>query len=47
MVQVLRQTAEFVAEGGAQLEVLLRVRQGSDPRFAFLNPANTLHPFYR
>ena len=46
-VQLLRQTADFVRRGGAQLEVLLRVKQAGDRRFTFLEPADRLHPFYR
>lgn len=46
-VQVVRQTADFVREGGQQLEVLLRVKQAGNPAFAFLEPADRLHPFYR
>jgi hypothetical protein len=45
--RVMRQTAAFVREGGPQLEVLLRVRRAGDPVFAFLDPADALHPFYR
>lgn len=45
--QVLRQTADFVRGGGPQLEVLLRVKQAGNPAFAFLEPTDRLHPFYR
>lgn len=46
-LQVLRQTADFVRGGGPQLEVLLRVKQAGSPAFAFLDPSDRLHPFYR
>lgn len=47
LYRVMRQTAAFVRDGGAQLEVLLRVRKAGDPAFAFLDPGDSLHPFYR
>ena len=43
----MRQTAAHVAAGGGQLEVVLRVRQGRSPLFAFLLPGDRLHPFFR
>lgn len=46
-VQVIKQTADFVRSSGGQLEVLLRVKQGGNPLFGFLLPADRLHPFYR
>lgn len=46
-MQVIQQTANFVREGGGQLEVLLRVKQAGNPLFDFLLPTSTLHPFYR
>lgn len=41
------ETARFVRHGGGQAEVLLRVRQASNPSFAFLSPASRLHAYYR
>lgn len=41
------ETARFVRKGGGQVEVLLRVRQASNPTFTFLLPGNALYPYYR
>jgi hypothetical protein len=46
-VQVVYQTAKFVAAQGGQMEVVLRVKQGSHPRFAFLNLGDRVYPYYR
>jgi hypothetical protein len=43
---VIRRTAEFVRNQGGQAEVVLRVRHGEDPTFAFLLQGDPLHPFY-
>jgi hypothetical protein len=46
--QVLVETARFVRRsGGGQVEVLLRVKQGSNPTFSFLFPGDRSHPYYR
>ncbi len=45
-VQVIRETARFVRRGGGQVEILLRVKQSSNPLFGFLQPGHRLHPYY-
>eukprot|EP00250_Pteridium_aquilinum_P018074 c23928_g1_i2 orf=822-2666(+) len=40
-------TAKFVKEHGGQSEVLLKVKQGSNPMFGFLNVDHHLHEYYR
>ena len=45
--QILVQTAKFVHAHGGQVEVLMRVRQGSNPQFSFLSPGDPMHPYYR
>lgn len=45
--QVLVETARFVRRSGGQVEVLLRVKQGSNPTFSFLFPRDRSHLYYR
>lgn len=40
-------TAKFVHTHGGQTEIILRVKQGSNPTFSFLMPEDPLHPFFR
>ena len=46
-VQVMLNTSRFVAEAGGQAELVLRVRQATNPNFAFLKPDHRLHPYFR
>ncbi len=45
--QVMLQTSRFVGAEGAQLELVLRVRQGQNAAFSFLKPDSPLHGYYR
>eukprot|EP00898_Chlorokybus_atmophyticus_P007557 jgi/Chlat1/7802/Chrsp66S07252 len=49
--KVIVGTADFVRSHppsrAGQVEVLLRVKQGSNPMFAFLTPGDPLHPYYQ
>ena len=45
--QVMLQTSRFVRQEGAQLELVLRVRQGQNAAFSFLKPDSPLHGYYR
>ncbi|MCO5571996.1 hypothetical protein L7F22_025747 [Adiantum nelumboides] len=45
--QIIAATAKFVKEHGGQSEVLLKVKQGSNPMFGFLNIDHHLHEYYR
>eukprot|EP00879_Flechtneria_rotunda_P020561 GHRR01021634.1.p1 GENE.GHRR01021634.1~~GHRR01021634.1.p1 ORF type:complete len:441 (+),score=182.47 GHRR01021634.1:610-1932(+) len=45
--QIIAQTAKFVRENGSRVEVLLRVKHGANPNFAFLIPQDRLFPYYR
>ena len=45
--QVMLQTSRFVGQEGAQLELVLRVRQGQNAAFGFLKPDSPLHGYYR
>lgn len=45
--QIIQETANFVRNAGGQMEVVLRVRQGSTPQFSFLMPHDRLHAYYR
>ena len=38
--QVMLNTSRFVAEAGGQAELVLRVRQATNPNFAFLKPVS-------
>jgi hypothetical protein len=46
-LQIISQTAKFVRGNGSQVEVLLRVKHGGNPNFAFLKPDDRLFPYYR
>lgn len=45
--QIIVGTAKFVKEHGGQSEVLLKVKQGNNPMFAFLNIDHHLHEYYK
>lgn len=46
-MQIIQETASFVRSAGGQMEIVLRVRQGTTPQFSFLMPTDRLHPYYR
>jgi hypothetical protein len=46
-LQIISQTAKFVRGNGSQVEVLLRVKHGANPNFAFLKLDDRLFPYYR
>lgn len=45
--QIIARTAKFVSEHGGQSEIVLRVKQGSNPVFGFLMPDHHLHVYFR
>ncbi|KAL6615852.1 hypothetical protein ACP70R_038122 [Stipagrostis hirtigluma subsp. patula] len=45
--QIMARTALFVSEHGGQSEIVLRVKQGSNPTFGFLMPDHHLHSYFR
>ena len=45
--QIMAGTAKFVSEHGGQSEFLLKVKQGDNPMFGFLNSDHHLHEYYR
>lgn len=45
--QIIAQTAKFVRTNGKQVELVLRVKHGSNANFAFLVPSDRLFPYYR
>lgn len=45
--QIMVGTAKFVSEHGGQSEIILKVKQGSNPMFGFLNPDHYLHEYFR
>lgn len=47
MVQIMMQTAKFVRESGGHSELVLRVRQASNPNFAFLRPDDPRQPYFQ
>lgn len=46
-MQIIAQTANFVRGAGRQSIFVLRVKQGGNPKFAFLMPDNPLHPYFQ
>ncbi|KAF7831340.1 splicing factor, suppressor of white-apricot-like protein isoform X1 [Senna tora] len=45
--QIIARTAMFVSKHGDQSEIILRVKQGDNPKFGFLMPDHHLHPYFR
>eukprot|EP00249_Psilotum_nudum_P021843 c28277_g1_i1 orf=2376-4964(+) len=45
--QIIAGTAKFVSEHGGQSEIILRVKQGDNPMFGFLNSDHHLHEYFR
>lgn len=45
--KIITETAKFLRINGGQVEVLLKVKQASNPNFGFLNHDHPLHPYYR
>jgi hypothetical protein len=44
--QIIARTALFVSEHGGQSEIVLRVKQGSNPTFGFLMPDHHLRSYF-
>nr|XP_018913320.1 PREDICTED: splicing factor, suppressor of white-apricot homolog [Bemisia tabaci] len=44
---IIERTAQFICEQGAQMEVLLKMKQANNPQFQFLSFGSALHPYYR
>lgn len=47
MNQVIEKTACFVAEQGAQMEILIKMKQSDNSNFKFLSHDSPLHPYYQ
>lgn len=43
---IIERTAKFIAHQGAQMEILIKTKQGDNPQFKFLNRDSVLHPYY-
>lgn len=43
---IIEKTAKFIASQGAQMEILIKAKQGDNPQFKFLNRDSNLHPYY-
>lgn len=45
--RIIERTAHFVAEQGAQMEILIKMKQSDNANFQFLSHDSSLHPYYR
>lgn len=43
---IIEKTAKFIAFQGAQMEILIKAKQGDNVQFKFLNKDSVLHPYY-
>ncbi|XP_045453913.1 protein suppressor of white apricot [Melitaea cinxia] len=43
---IIEKTAKFIANQGAQMEILIKAKQGDNVQFKFLNKDSPLHPYY-
>ncbi|KAG6458955.1 hypothetical protein O3G_MSEX011136 [Manduca sexta] len=43
---IIEKTAKFIASQGAQMEILIKAKQGDNPQFQFLNKDSELNPYY-
>jgi len=44
---IIEKTALFISQQGAQMEILLKMKQANNPQFQFLSFDSLLHPYYR
>ncbi|GFT23482.1 hypothetical protein NPIL_195171 [Nephila pilipes] len=44
---IIEKTAEFVSEQGGQMEIIIKMKQQSNPQFAFMHLDNPLYPYYK
>ncbi|PNF25637.1 hypothetical protein B7P43_G00642 [Cryptotermes secundus] len=44
---IIEKTALFISQQGAQMEILLKMKQANNPQFQFLSFDSPLHPYYR
>ncbi|XP_067015704.1 splicing factor, suppressor of white-apricot homolog [Anabrus simplex] len=44
---IIVKTAMFISQQGAQMEILLKMKQANNPQFQFLAFDSPLHPYYR
>ncbi|XP_059490420.1 splicing factor, suppressor of white-apricot homolog isoform X2 [Neocloeon triangulifer] len=44
---IIEKTAQFIAQQGGQMEVLLKAKQAGNPQFCFLSFNDELHPYYK
>lgn len=45
--EIIEKTAFFINDQGAQMEILLKMKQADNPQFNFLSFDGELHPYYR
>ncbi|KAJ8711183.1 hypothetical protein PYW07_008425 [Mythimna separata] len=43
---IIEKTAKFIASQGAQMEILIKAKQGDNAQFQFLNRESNLHAYY-
>lgn len=43
---IIEKTAKFIASQGAQMEILIKAKQGDNPQFQFLSKECALHAYY-
>ncbi|GIY09619.1 hypothetical protein CEXT_122111 [Caerostris extrusa] len=44
---IIEKTAVFVSQQGGQMEIIIKMKQGTNPLFAFMNLDNPLYPYYK
>ena len=44
---VIEKTANFIATHGLQMEIMMKTKQGNNPKFMFMHFEDILHPFYK
>nr|CAG4634844.1 EOG090X07RL [Alona affinis] len=47
LARIIEKTANFISSQGAQMEIIVKAKQASNPMFLFLHFDCELHPFYR
>ncbi|XP_021374796.1 splicing factor, suppressor of white-apricot homolog isoform X1 [Mizuhopecten yessoensis] len=44
---IIEKTAKFIAEHGAQMEIIIKTKQSNNAQFEFMHFENTLNPYYK